>query len=87
MTGKKFIGSFKGKFNETNVSGGKIDSIKGKAELTISEVGKGAYLITVVEDNNTTFNHLAYLQEDHILMSEAQTSQGITSTYFNKTKK
>jgi len=79
---KKFIGTYQGKYTETNVKGGDIQNIKGKATLTIAEVGPGAYLVTVVEEGNATFNTLAYLQEGHILIAQAQTGEGITSTYY-----
>ena len=82
MGPNKFIGSYYGKFTETNVNNGVITSVKGSAELTIAEVGKGAYLVTVVEGGVTTYNTLAYLQQDHILIAQAQTGEGITSTYF-----
>lgn len=78
----KFCGEYSGKYNQTIVEGGKIVSIKGKATLTIAEVGKGAYLITSVDDGKVTFNELAYL-EGNVLRAESQSGQGITSTYFN----
>jgi len=77
----KFCGEYYGKYNKTTVENGKITSTKGNASLTIAEVGKGAYLITSVEDGTNTFNDLAYL-EDGVLRAQAQSGQGITSTYF-----
>ena len=88
----KFCGKYSGKYNQTNVTlvnGSKvITSIKGTTELTISEVGCGAYLITVVNDPNSpttkTYNSLAYL-EDNVLRASAG-GKGITSTYFDDDK-
>ena len=78
----KFAGEYSGKYNRTTVQGGKITSTKGKATLTITEVGKGAYLITTVDDGKTTFNDLAYL-EDGVLRAQAESGEGVTSTYFD----
>jgi hypothetical protein len=78
----KFAGEYSGKFNQTVVQGGKITSSKGKATVTITEVGKGAYLITTVENGSTTFNDLAYLEGD-VLRAQAQSGEGVTSTYFS----
>ncbi len=78
----KFCGEYSGKYNQTTVEGGKITSVKGTATLTISEVGKGAYLITSVDDGKLTFNDLAYLEGD-VLRAQAQSGQGVTSTYFD----
>ncbi len=79
--GKKFCGEFFGKFTETTVEGSTIASTKGVASLTISEVGKGAFLITVIDNGTTTFNTLAYREGD-VLRAQAQSSEGITSTYY-----
>ncbi len=77
-----FAGEYSGKFNQTVVEGGKITLSKGKATLSITEVGKGAYLITIIEsDKTTTIKNLAFLEGD-ILRAQAQTGEGITSTYF-----
>ena len=77
----KFCGKYSGKFDKTTVEGGKVTSTKGKSTLTIAEVGKGAYLITESSDG-TTFNNLAYLEGD-VLRAQAQSGEGITSTYFD----
>ena len=82
MSPNKFIGSYSGKYTETNVKNTEIDNSKGIATLTISEIAKGAYLITVIEDGTNKYNTLAYLQQDNILIAQAQTGEGITSTYF-----
>jgi hypothetical protein len=87
----KFCGKYSGKYNKTVitvVNGSKVITPgKGTTELTISEVGCGAYLITVVNDPNSpitkTYNSLAYL-EDNIL--RAGSGKGITSTYFDDNK-
>jgi hypothetical protein len=81
MGNSKFEGKYAGKYNKTEVQGGKITSTKGKATLTIAEVGKGAYLITTVDDGTTTYNELAFLEDD-VLRAETQSGQGIVSTYF-----
>ena len=77
----KFCGNFKGKYWKTTVEGGKITNTEGCATLSISKVGKGAYLITVVDDGSNTFNDLAYLEGD-VLRAQAQSGEGVTSTYF-----
>ncbi len=76
-----FCKKYSGKYNGTTVSASGITSFKGKATLEIKEVGKGAYLITIVENDGTTINNLAYL-EGNVLRAQAQTGEGITSTYF-----
>ena len=60
-------------------------SSNGKAKITIKLVGPGAYLVTVVEEDNTTFNNLAYLQQG-ALYSATQSGNGETSTYFEGKK-
>ncbi len=77
----KFCGTYKGKFWETTVQSGNITNTEGCATITISKVGKGAYLITIIDNGNTTFNELAYLEGD-VLRAQAQSGEGITSTYF-----
>lgn len=81
MVCNNFEGKYAGKYNSTEVKGGKITSTKGKATLTIAEVGKGAFLITTVVDDSTTYNELAFL-EGNVLRAESETGQGILSTYF-----
>ena len=88
----KFCGKYSGKYNQTNitvVNGSKvITPIKGTSELTISEVGCGAYLISIVNDNNPikeTYNELAYL-EDNVLRASACEGKGILSAYFDDNK-
>jgi thiamine kinase-like enzyme len=83
----KFCGKYCGKYNKTVVNGSGVTSSKGKAVVTISEVGKGAYLINTVKDGNSSnaINELAYL-EDHVLRSEGSAGNGITSTYFDHGK-
>ncbi len=81
MGKKNFCGEFHGKYNKTTVEGSSIVSTKGVATLSIQEVGKGAYLITVTDNGFTTFNDLAFLEGD-VLRAQAQSGEGITSTYF-----
>ena len=77
-----FVGKFYGKYHETKVScENKVESKKGLAVCTIKEVGYGAYLISVLEDETHLVNNLAYLEKD-ILRSESQNGSGVTSTYF-----
>lgn len=82
MGHNKFIGEYTGKYNKTTVEGGKILSTEGKATIKISEVGKGAYLQTVLEDGKTTFNTLAF-EKDGVLVAQAQSGEGVTNTYFD----
>ena len=77
----KFCGKYSGSYNKTVVEGGQITSSKGKATITIAEVGKGAYLVTIVDDEKTTLHELAYLEDD-VLRAQAQSGEGVSSTYF-----
>jgi hypothetical protein len=77
-----FCGKYSGKYNSTTVSSAGINSSKGKATLEIKEVGKGAYLVTTVVDKTTTYNELAYL-ENNVLRAQAQSGEGIISVYFS----
>jgi hypothetical protein len=79
--GRKLVGEYYGKYTQTTVEGGVVQSTGGKATLKIAEVGEGAFLITVVDDGKTTFNDLSYL-EGHILRGIAQSGEGVVSTYF-----
>ena len=82
----KFCGKYCGKYNKTIVNSSGTTTKKGTAVITISEVGKGAYLINIVNDGGAeTCNNLAYL-EDNILRSESGFGNGITSTYFEHGK-
>ena len=82
----KFCGKYCGKYNKTVVNGSGVTSSKGKAVVTISEVGCGAYLINTVKDGGAeNTNELAYL-EDHVLYSEGSAGNGLTSTYFEHGK-
>jgi hypothetical protein len=88
----KFCGKYSGKYNKTQITvlnGSKvITPSKGTSEVTISEVGCGAYLITIVNDNNPTketYNELAYL-EDNVLRASACGGKGILSSYFEDNK-
>lgn len=83
----KYCGKYCGKYNKTEVSSAGTTTSKGKAVLTISEVGCGAYLINIVKDgdSSTPINELAYL-EDHILRSASTDDHGIASTYFDDDK-
>lgn len=80
MVHHNFCGKYTGKYHETTVSASGIASSKGKATLEIKEVGNGAYLVTVVENGKTTVNNLAYL-EGCVLRAQAESGEGITSTY------
>ncbi len=75
-------GKYSGKYNKTVVTASGIVSTKGKATLEITEVGKGAYLIAEKSDDGTAFNNLAYLEGD-VLRAQAQSGEGITSTYIS----
>jgi hypothetical protein len=79
----KFCGKYYGKYNKTEirvVNGEKvIIPSKGPAEVTISKVGCGAYLINVIQDGNNT-NEFATL-EDNVLRSVAR-GDGKASIYF-----
>ncbi len=77
----EFVGKYFGKYYETKISGENTESKKGLAVCTIKEVGRGAYLISILEDETTTINNLAYL-ENTVLRSVSQNGSGITSTYF-----
>ncbi len=79
--GRKFTGEYYGKYTQTTVENGQVQSSEGKATLKIAEVGPGAFLVTSVDDGKTTFNDLAYL-EGHVLRAVAQSGSGVTSTYF-----
>ena len=83
----KFCGKYCGKYNQTVVNSAGVTSTKGKAVVTISEVGCGAYLINTVKDGDSSnaINELAYL-EDHVLRSEGSAGNGLTSTYFEHGK-
>ena len=80
--GRKLVGEYYGKYTQTTVEGGKIQSLVGKATLKIAEVGEGAFLITVVDDEKNTSNDLSYL-EGRVLRGIAQSGEGVVSTYFD----
>ena len=86
----RFVGSFEGKYTRTGVDGNGIGNTAGRALITIKLAGPSVYLVTVVEDDKTTYNNLAYLEKipgtEDVLRSEAQSGQGVTSTYFNDKK-
>ena len=79
--GRKLVGEYYGKFTQTTVEAGVIQSIYGKATMKIEEVGEGAYLETIIDDGKTTFNNLSYL-EGNVLRAIAQSGEGVTSSYF-----
>ena len=79
--GKKLVGEYYGKFTQTTVEAGVVQSTGGKATIKIDEVGEGAFLITVIDDGKITLNYLSYL-EGHILRGIDQSGDGVTSTYF-----
>ena len=91
----KFCGKYSGKYKKTVATSDvspfttptKVTSSTGTAVLTISEVGCGAYLITIINDGESSkpINELAYL-EDNILRSSSSSGKGITSTYFDDDK-
>lgn len=77
-----FVGKFYGKYYETKVSGeSQVETKRGLAVCTIKEVGRSAYLVSILEDEIHTVVNLSYLEKD-ILRSESQNGSGITSTYF-----
>lgn len=79
----KFCGKYCGKYKTTEITNAGTTSKKGKAIITISEVGKGAFLININKDNGAKIiNELAYL-ENNVLRSETAAGSGITSTYFH----
>ena len=77
-----FIGKFCGKYTNTLIVGDKVKNTNGKATVTISKVGKDSYLISILEDGKSTFNNLAFLKDD-VLVSQAQSGEGVTNTYFD----
>jgi hypothetical protein len=82
----KFCGKYSGKYNRTeiNVVNGStvITPSKGTAEVTISEVGCGAYLISIIKDGDSSDpkDKLAYL-EKNVLRASAY-GHDIVSAYF-----
>jgi hypothetical protein len=76
------IGKFCGKYTKTLIEGDKVKNTKGKATVTISKVGKDSYLISILEDGKTTINNLAFLKDD-VLVSQAQSGEGVANTYFD----
>ena len=78
----KFCGKYSGKYNKTVINSMGTTSSKGTAEVTISEVGCGAYLITSIKDGDSSNpkNKLAYL-EDNVLRA-SNLGHGILSAYF-----
>ncbi len=80
-----FVGKFYGKYYETKVISKPEESVetkKGLAVCTIKEVGKHAYLISILEDEQHTITNLAYM-ENNVLRSISKNGSGITSTYFD----
>jgi hypothetical protein len=87
----KFCGKYSGKYKKTVATSTvspfttptAVTSSKGTAEVTISEVGCGAYLINIIKDGDSSnpINELAYL-EDNILRASSSSGKGITSIYF-----
>ncbi len=77
----KFCGNYCGKYNLTVVENG-INKSKGKVSLQIKKVGKDTYLLTYFFDNNSSVNILGFVK-DNVIISENQSGQGITYTYFD----
>jgi hypothetical protein len=82
MGKNNFIGKFSGKYTKTLIEGDKIKNTKGKAIVTISKVGEDSYLISILEDGKSTINNLAFLKDD-VLVSQAESGEGVTNTYFD----
>jgi hypothetical protein len=82
----KFCGKYSGKYKKTVINSAGTTSSKGTAEVTISEVGCGAYLITSIKDGNSSDpkNKLAYL-EKNVLRASSE-GDGIVSAYFEDNK-
>ena len=79
-----FCGKYSGKFNKTVINSAGTTPSKGTAEVTISEVGCGAYLINIVKSTGDSYNNLAYLENDVLRASSG--GNGIFSAYFEDNK-
>jgi hypothetical protein len=86
----KFCGKYSGKYKKTVgtstvspfTSPTTVTSSKGTAEVTISEVGCGAYLITIITDGDSSDpkNKLAYLEKN--VLRASSNGHGILSADF-----